>query len=347
MLKKVDGPRSIDPDAASMASDPTENSAVRSKWRRLLSAVILLAFFAWAGWYGYRHWQELSALGDVPWWVVMTLCAATAGTVVCNGLYIKFVLSAFGIDLPAKEWIALTVATSLLNFISPMRGGSAMRAVYLKARYRFSFTDFVSSLGAMYLMYAAVHAFLGLCGSALLWQTDNRPPLALTAFFAAVAVASVLLMVAPIHVPQWSTFGLRHLVRVLEGWALLRRSPRVFAALLVVTVAYALLSVLQFKIAFAGIDVSAHWGSALFYTAGQGLALLITITPGALGIAEWTGVYLGAMLSFTPAQVLMVQLLVRASYIFVLMFASLFAMRFLMSLRSPATPTSATSRASV
>jgi hypothetical protein len=32
--------------------------------------------------------------------------------------------------------------------------------------------------------------------------------------------------------------------------------------------------------------------------------------------------------SFTPAQVLMVQLLVRASYIFVLMFASLFAMRF-------------------
>jgi hypothetical protein len=140
-----------------------------------------------------------------------------------------------------------TDGRDLSSFISPMAAAPRC-AVYLKARYRFSFTDFVSSLGPC-TMYAAVHALLGLCGSALLWQMESRLPLALTAFFGAVAVTSVLLYGRTDTCSEWSTFGLRHLMRVLEGWAALRRSPRVFIALLVVTVAYSLLSVVQFKIA--------------------------------------------------------------------------------------------------
>ncbi|HKQ48332.1 MAG TPA: lysylphosphatidylglycerol synthase transmembrane domain-containing protein [Phycisphaerae bacterium] len=342
MLKQGNDLHTAEPNAAQTAS-PEPGSSARRKLRTLVCAVILIAFFGWAGWYGYRHRQEFLILGEAPWWSVVALAAASAATIYCNGLYIKFVLQAFGVDLPAKEWLSLTVATSILNFLSPMRGGSAMRAVYLKARYRFSFTDFFSSLGAMYLMYGFVHACMGLCGAALLWGSSIHPPLPLTAFFGAVAVISILLMTVPIRVPWPETFGFRQLARILEGWGLLRRNSRVFAWLMVVTVLYALLSVVQFKIAFFGIGAPVQWGAIMLYTAGQGLAMLITITPGALGVAEWTGVYLGVILSCTPAQVLLIQLLVRATYISVLFLASPFVGRFLVAAQTQPTP-SATPR---
>lgn len=339
---EADPLRSLGPATAPTPAPGPAPTAWRS-WRASVCIAILLTFFGWAGWYGYHHRHELQVLGQTPLWSLVALAAAAAGAMVCNGLYIKYVLRAFGVDLPAREWLALTAATSILNYISPMRGGAAMRAVYLKARYQFSFTDFLSTLSAMGLMYGLIHAAMGLVGAALLWRSAFRPPLPLIAFFVVVALAAIVLMIAPLRIPWSSAPGFRQAARIVEGWSQLRRRPRVFITLLLVTVLYALLSIAQFWLAFDGIGAPLDWGKILIYTAGQGLAMLITLTPGALGIAEWTGVYFGSLLSCTPAQVLLIQLLVRASYVGVLLVAAPFVVRFLVAAK--ALPAASTARA--
>ena len=314
--------------------DADRPAAVR-KWRGAIAGVILLTFIAWCLYYVRGHWRDFAVLRGLEPTTLLALYALCIGILACNGLSIKFVLLVFGIHLPAREWSSLAIATSLLNYVTPLRGGAGMRAVYLKVKYNLSLIDFVSTLGSMYLVFAVVHGGLGLGAAILLRQGHRPPPLALAVFFAAVALSAVLFMIVPIRIPWRETVGFRQLARMLHGWELLRRAPRVLAALMALTAIYALASMVQYKAAFAGVDVTLNWSQAALYTAGQGLALLITITPGALGIAEWTGVYLGGVVSCTPAQALMVQLLLRAIYVSVLLAAAPFVGRYLWAAKAP------------
>jgi uncharacterized membrane protein YbhN (UPF0104 family) len=233
------------------------------------------------------------------------------GATFCNGLYIKFVLRAFGVDLHMKEWLSLTVATSVLNYLIPLRGGMAMRAVYLKARYRFSYTDFVSSLSAMYLMYVVVYGPIGIVGTAGACLAGRGFDVPLTVFFLISTAAAAILMLCRLRMPAWDVYPFRHIRRVLEGWALLRRNRSAFAVLILLTVCFALLSLLEVKIASTAIGLRLPWSGIMLYTAGQNLALLASITPVALGVAEMVSIYMGPALGYHVPQALMVQALLR------------------------------------
>jgi hypothetical protein len=75
-----------DPIAATMASEPTE-TRLSTPSGDAFSRGHSPRLFAWAGWY-LPLWQELSALGDVPWWAVLSLCRRRQHRL-CNGLYIS------------------------------------------------------------------------------------------------------------------------------------------------------------------------------------------------------------------------------------------------------------------
>jgi uncharacterized membrane protein YbhN (UPF0104 family) len=309
--------------SSAIAIEPAERSWVADRWRLILGLAILLAFTAWAVWYISRHWRDFVVLADVPGWSLLGLVAISAGIVICNGLYIKFALQAFGVNLPAREWLSLTVATSVLNYFTPLRGGMAMRAMYLKTRHRFSYTDFISSLSAMYLMYVAVYGIIGVVGMAVLWEAGHGfdPPLAV--FFLISTGTAAILMLCRLPLPKWEVFPFRQIARVIEGWALLRRDRANFAMLLFVTIVFALLSLLAVQVASSAINLQLSWGGIMLYTAGQNLAMLASITPAALGVAEMVSIYMGLVLGYNVPQALMVQALLRAVPLALLLVAAL------------------------
>ena len=263
--------------------------------------------------------SDFSILADVPGRTLAGLFAIAAATVICNGLYIKFALQAFQVDLPAREWLSLTVATSVLNYVTPLRGGMVVRAVYLKSHHRFGYVDFLSTLSAMYLMYVFTYGLLGLAGQALLWRQGagcDRIALAILASGAAVAAG---LMFVRVPLPRWRVFPLRQLVRILDGWTLLRRKRSAFLKLLLTTLVFAALSALEVKLASSAVAVDLPWGGVLLYTAGQNLAVLGALTPVALGIAEVVSIYLGTALGYDISQALMIQALLRVVPLVLLM----------------------------
>lgn len=231
---------------------------------------------------------------------------------VCNGLYIKFALQAFQVDLPAREWLSLTVATSLLNYLTPLRGGMVVRAVYLKSHYRFGYVDFLSTLSAIYLMYVFTYGLLGLMGQTLLWRQGAGCDRIVLSFLAAAATVAALLMFVRVRLPRWQVFPLGQIVRILDGWTLLRRKRSAFFKLMLTTLVFAVLSALEVKLASSAVAVDLSWGGVLLYTSGQNLAILGSITPVALGIAEVVSIYLGTALGYDVSQALMIQALLRS-----------------------------------
>ena len=230
---------------------------------------------------------------------------------ICNGLYIKFALQAFAVDLPAREWLSLTVATSVLNYFTPLRGGMVVRAVYLKSHYRFGYVDFLSTLSAMYLMYVFTYGLLGLAGQALLWRQGAGCDRVVLAVLATAATVAALLMFVRVRLPRWRVFPLAQIVRILDGWTLLRRKRSTFFKLMLTTLAFAVLSALEVKLASAAVQVDLPWAGVLLYTSGQNLAILGSLTPVALGIAEVVSIYLGTALGYDISHALMIQTLLR------------------------------------
>jgi uncharacterized membrane protein YbhN (UPF0104 family) len=293
-------------------AEPAELSTAARRWRLFLCIAILAAFAVWTSGYVYRHASDFQVLTHLPGWFLLGLFAIAAASVICNGLYIKFALQAFQVELPAREWLSLTVGTSLLNYVTPLRGGMLVRAVYLKAHYQFGYVDFLSTLSAMYLMYIFIYALLGLAGGALLWQHDASTDPIVLALLAAAATASALLMFVPVRLPRGRVFPLRQLAQILDGWTLLRRKRATFRKLMGTTLVFALLSALEVKLAASAVGVELSWAGVLLYSSGQNLAVLASLTPVALGIAEAVSIYLGTTLGYDISQALMIQALLRA-----------------------------------
>jgi uncharacterized membrane protein YbhN (UPF0104 family) len=299
----------------------------RSRSRMLLSAVILVVFGIWTAWYVVRHPHEFRTILQVPIGHLVSLYLLFFLTMVCNGIFMRDVVMAFGTRLGVRAWLPLSFLSSFVNFLMPMRGGAGFRAVYLKTVHRFAISDFVSTLSAMYLIYLSVHAAIGLGALAVLWRQQGSFSLRLFALFAIVLISCLAAIALHSRIPAFSRFPLRQVAAVIRGWRNLHANPHILARLILTACIFALLSASQYKIAFAayGVDLSA--AQVLMFVAARNMAMFVSVTPGALGVVEVLAVYLGRVMDYAPAEALMVQALIRTVTLTTLMASFVFASR--------------------
>lgn len=279
--------------------------------RPLISTILLAVFLIWVVWYVMGHTREFSIILQVPWPNLIALYLIFLATIYLNGLYTRYILSAFGINLKIAEWLPISVATTAANYLTFFRGGAGVRALYLKARHSFSFSDFLSTLSAMYIMYFAVNGLVGIAGLLLLARQGQAFDLPLAVFFIIITIISFLVMLLKIQMRAFNTFPLAQIARIVNGWNNIRKNKILLGQLVINIALYSLLIILQTKIAFATYDVELTWPAALFYSAGRNMMALATITPGALGLVEALSIYMGQTLQYTPAEALLIQGLVR------------------------------------
>jgi uncharacterized membrane protein YbhN (UPF0104 family) len=297
--------------------------------RPLISILTLALFSVWVVWYAAGHWQDFAVITEVAWPNLLGLYLLFAAILLVNGLYTRYVLTAFGVDLRLKEWVFLSIASTATNYITFFRGGAGVRALYLKFHYQFSFTDFLSTLSAMYIMYFLFNGALGLAGMALLTGSKAGFNLLLTLAFAGLTVLSAAVMLLNIRLPEYGTFPFRQIALIINGWDVIRKNRVLCAKLLGNTALYTLLMVLQTKLAFFAYGVKLSWGAVFCFTSLKGLALLAAVTPGSLGIVEWLSVYLSRILPYTGSEALMAQALMRVVTLTTLLVTGPIAVRYL------------------
>ena len=148
----------------------------------LIICLILLAFYI------RSHLADFKNISSVSFSYTLIIGLVSALSLIVNGLFLKALTIDFGIDLNFAEYFSLSIVTSFGNIFLPMKGGAGFRAVYLKSRYNFDYSYFLSSLAGNYLVAFHVTSWVALAGTAALYIRTGGIQSAVTAVFFGVAL---------------------------------------------------------------------------------------------------------------------------------------------------------------
>lgn len=254
------------------------------KWlltrRRVQAPLLMAAFIALFVWLLRRQgisvndFLHLSPKGLAAWLLL------TIATWLINGQKLRVLLRHLDLKIPVTEAFQLSAASSVLNYL-PLQAGAAARGAYLKKRYQFPSTQYMTVLFGTYTTMVLAQAALGL----MFWLAiENREPA--TRFLGMVLSLMILvsLLVAFVPAPRLP----RSVQAMHESFQNIFRDTRCFLQLLGLEVALCAVEMLRLKLAFLLLHFDQRLPSAAF-----GLmacltlpSVLLNLTPAGLGIRE-------------------------------------------------------------
>src|SRR3989344_4721531 len=192
--------------------------------KRIISLLILIIILFFFALYIKNHLSDFKQLTIVNQIYLLPLFILSFIPSINNGLVIKYLLEPFKIKMNFKEWFGLSVVTSFYNMITPFRGGAISRAVYLKNKYNFSYTNFLATLSGIYVINFLIATFLGLLSLVYLYYTRGifNPIVTFILLFFFIPLLIIILL-SP-NFPETKSNFLNKFISVLNGWNLIRKS---------------------------------------------------------------------------------------------------------------------------
>jgi uncharacterized membrane protein YbhN (UPF0104 family) len=269
--------------------------------RKRLSPVLALGALAAIGSYLWWHRAELaSVVLASPFHLV--LCAlSTVGYLTANGLLSYAMVNKLGRRIGIWECLSLSVVTTGVNILTPIQGGTVVRAVYLKRLHNLEYGRFLATLiGSQVLMVIVCSVF---AAAAVMWMSFivHRPGLGVV--LGAAAICLVVSMLACFF-PRISAKGnwvLDNVAMISDSWHRLRARPLFLATLMALVGLRVGCLLLSFWTACAAIGIQLGFVEATAIGALGTLASLLSIVPGALGIYEAVVAFVGTAVAVVPA----------------------------------------------
>lgn len=295
--------------------DEEPAAATPAKWKRALRLALGLALFGTACFLTWRTfatqqdvWAKLK-LADAP--AILGIVVSLALVNITNGVVLRDLVGHFGVKLAVRDWLGITLVSTMLNLISPMGGASAMRGVYLKRTFGVPLTTFASmwaastafSLAASGALAAAALIGLGVPGG-------HYGVIALGASIAIVVAVVLALALVPPIAPR-ATGMLARLAQISAGWRSMSADRALVAKLASRNIVNALLHAVAFVLAFRMAGFEGAWLVPVASSAFARIGALVAITPAGLGIYEAFGAVSAGIIGASPAAALLGVLLVR------------------------------------
>jgi uncharacterized membrane protein YbhN (UPF0104 family) len=282
-------------------------------WKRLVGSVATGAVLTLFVVYALNNRESFSGLLEVSWATLLLVAVGRLLIFFSNGMFIKWTAEAFTRRLSMGEGIYVGILSAVGNFFGPLLGGASIRAVYLRRVHGLPYSKFTSTLMVYYVVLFGINFALALVGL-LIVDVEGTPYLLLALFGGGLVllVASVFVRL-PRRVGVDGSAGttltqriVRHLKDIDEGWRRLLGMPRLLFEL----VGLAALSVAaQFLIAFVSFDAigaDISWAALAVYVSIVAISLLVSVTPGAIGIREAMLFLVSQTLGVTNAEILQV-----------------------------------------
>jgi uncharacterized membrane protein YbhN (UPF0104 family) len=300
-----------------MAADPKPGAwtRIRRLLPHLLAALLLIAAVVWIA----QDWEQVSEAVSLSPAHMAALAILSLLSILLVGLLNQFLVEHFGVQMKIVQWSSLALASTLTNYLLPLRAGIALRAAYLNQRFGLTLGKFTATLAVFYVMTVLVNSLLGILVLAWLgWRTGvvSWPILGVFAVVGAGCLAALLLGPGLADRPQHR--GWRRLVQqALQGWQECRRSHRLLRRVAGLVVLATLIQALRMMVAFAAIGQVIDLAAGLFLGALLMLSTFLSITPAALGIREAAIVFSSLATGVTPELSLLAGALDRAASIVV------------------------------
>ena len=264
----------------------TKHSSLLRTVRKSVSLILVLAFVAWGAVYLYQYPENLTALGNISAGSLVTLAWLALLKLAAMGIFTWINLDALGIRLGFWEWYGLSAMTAMGNYLIAFRGGAAIRGVYLKSKYNFPYSLFLSTVASLYLLTFPTNAFLGLLALAGVYFRLGISQPALALFLLACIVGPVGFLVLIRWVPQFSGRWTSKLNLVIEGWKVLTVKPSTVVKLILASVFNSLVTVLMIHFSFHALGVELPVVQSGVLGILYLISAMVPITPAGMGFAE-------------------------------------------------------------
>jgi len=292
--------------------DPGPAETRGRRLREILSLIVLVLAVVAAGRYLLDEEEALAHLTSADPILLLTLTGLLASCMVLNGLVTRDVVACFGIRLRIREWMGVTFVTSMLNLVTPARGGAAARAVYLKHAHGLKYAEFAGTIAATVGFTVAANASLGALALALLGIPGGVSGWVAVTACVVVVVSLIGAVVFAPYLDRVSTgTPASVLARTIRGWQTISADRTLLSRLALWTLLNAIAHAIAFSIAFSIAGGSGSYLAAVTSSAFAKMGAIIAITPAALGVFEAFAVVSAQIVGEELAASLLAVLLIR------------------------------------
>lgn len=210
-----------------------------------------------------------------------------------EGLFIRVTLKAFEKHISIKESFYLSTLSRIGNYLLPMRAGAIFRATYLKKKYNFDYSKFLSTLYGYYIILFLLYSFVAIITLLLKSLLNDETFFILIIFFSGLFLAMLFLMFVrvPFNKIVKNDKGLvakivGFLDRFINSWDVIVKNKELLLQLIFITSQYILLNTIIIYVEFLSLGITINFLNLMLYSCLSGVSLLVSITPGSLGIRE-------------------------------------------------------------
>nr|MBA4405566.1 hypothetical protein [Nanoarchaeum sp.] len=279
--------------------------------KKLISNIILIITLVAISYYIAKNFHEFKQITVVAPIYLVPLALVFLFYILTNGLLIKYIIAPFNIKLKFKEWFSISILIQFYNTITPFKGGFIAKAAYLKEKYSFSYTDFISTVTGFYIINLFITSICGLTTILILLYRDNMFSLPIFLVFLITFLVLLLIIVFSRKFPKTKNKLLNRFIKVANGWDMIKNNKRIITLSLLITFAQLSVSSIGIWVGYSIFGINIGFVKALFLQSIITIGSLIAITPGALGITETIQVFSASVLGISASQSLTVALLTR------------------------------------
>lgn len=279
-------------------------------------------YFSWfllAGFIGFFFWYLLENLDDFKVLLklnpalLLVIAAGHIGTVAANGWFVRIILRPFGKLIASRESFFISLLSTIGNYFTPFRGGAGVRAIYLKKKHSLSYSDFLSTLSGNYIIVFLLNSLAGLIALLVLRERASVSAF-LTVLITLLAVFGGSLLVATFGLPSkvFRRFKDHAVVGRLTGilnaivtsWNKIVANRWLVWQLLGITLFNFGLMIIMTKAAASALGFAISWWGVILYSSLGSLSLLLSITPGSIGIRESIFIFSSTAIGLSTEQIL-------------------------------------------
>ena len=292
------------------------------KYLKIIITIGVISYFVY---YFFHNKEDFSIVLSTQFRDIFLIGVLYFVVFLLNGVFIKLILKSFDKNITVFECLYVSVISSLGNYFLPMRGGAVIRSVYLKKKFNFQYSHFVSTLYGYYVIVFLVNSFFALLSLFYINSKFGLSSIPLYLFFGGLFLFMLFLSlirfpIAKIKINKTNILNriVKVLTNILKGWNMIVENKVLLRSLIVNTLMTFLVHIILYWIEFNALGIENSFVNVILYSSLSGVSLLVSLTPGSLGIREGIFVITSDILSITGDQVMQLALLDRGIMVLVL-----------------------------
>lgn len=267
----------------------------------LIQWVLLLLSVAFVAWLLVTRADDLRSAFELTPRLFWLITLSSYGTFALNGVELQVLSRKFGSHIPIKEALALGLMVSTLNYL-PMKTGTVLNGIILKARYKLPLTDFA----ALVLGSSFIHLWvaLSLAGISLLFGAGTEIAWGLLMLLGPTVVVAGLVIWGRLRETGKHEGHESRVVRVasraVDGIGMIFSDPKLLVTDLSINVGLILLWAARAYWSFQALGIQASFASVLTVSALGIVFTRLSVIPGGVGFRE-AGSAFGSAITGLPA----------------------------------------------